>query len=205
MKFVRFLLLCFLAVCLLCFTAILLLPRVNEKNIIRLPSKAISEYADFFAAKFSHAYGWVKAACELVHSLLISIVTVCSGIKSRFATPSNPRSQKSKATVLVFVTTISNAECNPGKHRSLWTFSAALFFKRVCCLFFMKELQLIRSDLIGYVFELISPCDVFGLYFLNATVVNNSPDLDSILSKVFIYRFPQFCDCMMMVNQFTIF
>ena len=110
MKFVRFLLLCFLAVCLLCFTAILLLPRVNEKNIIRLPSKAISEYADFFAAKFSHAYGWVKAACELVHSLLISIVTVCSGIISRFATPSNPRSQKSKATVLVFATTISNAE-----------------------------------------------------------------------------------------------
>lgn len=57
MKFVRFLLLCFLAVCLLCFTAILLLPRVNENNIIRLPSKAISEYAEFFAAKFSHAYG----------------------------------------------------------------------------------------------------------------------------------------------------
>lgn len=129
MKFVRFLLLCFLAVCLLCFTAILLLPRVNEKNIIRLPSKAISEYADFFAAKFSHAYGWVKAACELVHSLLISIVTVCSGIKSRFATPSNPRSQKSKATALVFVTTISNAECNPGKHRSLWTFSGSFIFQ----------------------------------------------------------------------------
>ena len=57
MKFVRFLRWCFLAVCLLCFTAILLLPRVNEKNIIRLPSKAISEYAELVYAKFSHAYG----------------------------------------------------------------------------------------------------------------------------------------------------
>lgn len=32
---------------------------------------------------------WKLLDCELIHSLLILIVTVCSGIKSRFATPSN--------------------------------------------------------------------------------------------------------------------
>lgn len=32
---------------------------------------------------------WKLLDCEVIHSLLILIVTVCSGIKSRFATPSN--------------------------------------------------------------------------------------------------------------------
>ena len=53
MRFTRFLLLSFVGLSFMCFIATLLLPKINERNLIHLPSKTFSRYAEFLRTKLS--------------------------------------------------------------------------------------------------------------------------------------------------------